>query len=232
MKYLLIIILLFPISSSNSKEFNLKKDLINLYKNNSPDWKIALKYYELAKYYSKNRYADKAFIMLKRAHDFGYNNFSEVYNKSIFLSVRQLKYFKYFKKLGKIPQNLSVEGFFIDKSGRLRRIYTSILNILLKTKPSPYYNKLFKKYKKYTLIKSYSFGANQIFKVFYKAKLNKNIFKKIKFIQYSYGGYILLEYNFINYTSVFYFYYKNNFWRVAFSDINGKIKWTLIENQN
>ena len=128
----IIVLSLFLISCILfSNEEALHNKLIKLYKNSDYRWKIAKQYYDIALYYSKNKAADKAFIMLKRACDTGYNNFSAVYSSSNFSSLRKLKYWKSFATIGKPPQNCSLRGYYLSLSNKKIRLYINSLKILL-----------------------------------------------------------------------------------------------------
>ncbi len=226
MKAITILFIIAYIPFINVSEKKLLNELENLYRNNVYKWQISNHYYKMAEYYSYNKLADKAFIMLVRANLTGYYKFSKVYNNKIFLSLRSLRYWKNFKKIGKKPINFSTTGYYFKPgTGFKRRIYTRILKRILKRKNQSLINSL----KSYHIVKAFSSGGKNVYEIYYKYHSDMTRFKAYKVNQYSFDKKIIYTRNLITGKSLFYFYYRDNMWIVSFQENMGKIQWELLQ---
>ncbi len=223
MKYFALILILLNAWINNTTEQKLLKRLEQLY-NNAYKWQISRHYYKMAKYFSYNKLADKAFIMLTRANQSGFYKFKKIYRDKIFKSLRSLKYWKNFKNIGKKPVNYTVSGYYFKQNPAFkRRLYTRILNKILNNNDK----KLSNQFSSFFLIKAYTKAGQSVYEGYYKYEGAQRKFIKYKFVQYSKDGKKIYEYNLKDQKSLYYFYYKDNFWIVYYKEDNGKINWGL-----
>mgnify|MGYP006902027555 CR=1 FL=1 len=229
MKTICLFISIILATSGISDEEKLFNKLRTLYKKNAFMWEIANQYYELAKFYAKSHSTDKAFIMLKRAKDFGYINIESIYNGRDFETVRMLKHWKLFRNLGDEPREFTPYAFYsFQMEMQKQRFSLEKLELLTDGNSYQKYKAMFLKFKKYILIKAFTYGNESIYEIFYKFDETQKKFIEYKRTHFSIENELLFEYFSIQKKSIFYFYYKNKVWAVEYKDTNGIINWRML----
>lgn len=227
MKFFLAFILLT--SQMVTTETDLHRKLQDLYTAGAFRWKIAAQYFEMAQYYSQNRMADKAFIMLVQAHNYGYNHYSEVKTHPAFHSLRQLKYWQYYYQINRPSLHYSMRGYYKQQNSHQKFVlHPKIIQILLQERTHPHYQTLLRKYKNTILIQAYSTGEISLYEISYRFEESKGNFTRFKLEQFAPSGDIIFELNIPKQKSIFYFYYRDKSWAVQYQEKNGVINWELL----